>query len=267
MDKGQDHSALFEKIITNRISNDSLLEAALFSFNKIAPKSCCESIIRNWKWLSYPVRQSAIQVFLSSDQNANMLLVAIQQKDILPAAISWPFKVDLMNNDDSYIRKKSRELLTESFGNRDEVVKKYQNSLALIGDTAKGLLVFNKVCASCHSINGKYGHVFGPDLGTIRNRDGASIMTDILNPNRSIATSYDLYVITKANGQKVSGIISAQTPTTITISNVGGILSIISRSECKMIETSSNSAMPVGLEASLDQQQMADLIAFIKQSK
>jgi cytochrome c2 len=49
------------------------------------------------------------------------------------------------------------------------------------GDTAKGLIVFKTVCGVCHQYQGEYGKVFGPDLGSIRNREKASIMTDILN--------------------------------------------------------------------------------------
>jgi putative heme-binding domain-containing protein len=267
IDKSIDHVEVFENIIEKGTGNDTLTGIAIISFNAIDPKSACESIIRNWNWLSAPVRQTAMEVFLSSDENANRLLAAIQKKQILPAAISWPDKVSLMNHDNENIRIKSRELLTAGIAGRDEIVKKYKNALALKGDTAQGLVVFKNVCASCHNMNGRYGHDFGPDLGTVRSREGESIMTDILNPNRSIATSYDLYTITLTNGQKISGVISSQTPSSITLKNIGGKTTILSRSDYKLIETSTNSAMPVGLEASINEQQMADLIAFIKQSR
>jgi putative membrane-bound dehydrogenase-like protein len=267
MDKSINHAQIFENIIEKGTGNDTLTGIAIISFNAIDPKSSCESIIRNWNWLSAPVRQTAMEVFLSSEENANRLLAAIQKKQILPAAISWPDKVSLMNHDNENIRIKSRELLTAGIAGRDEIVKKYKNALALKGDTAQGLVVFKNVCASCHNMNGLYGHEFGPDLGTVRSRDAESIMTDILNPNRSIATSYDLYMITLANGQKISGVISSQTPSSITLKNIGGKTTTLSRSDYKLIETSTNSAMPVGLETSINEQQMADLIAFIKQSR
>jgi putative membrane-bound dehydrogenase-like protein len=267
MDKTRDHAESFENIIEKGMSNDTLTGVALISYNSIAPKSCCRSIIGNWNWLSNPVRQTAMQVFLSSDENANILLTAIQQKQILPAAISWPDKVSLMNHDNENIRIKSRELLTAGIAGREETVKKYHHALALKGDTSKGLVVFKNVCATCHNMNGRFGNDFGPDLGTVRSRDAESIMTDILNPNRSIATSYDLYTITKTNGQKISGIISSQTPSTITLKSMGGQTTVLPRTDYRLIETSTSSAMPVGLETSISEQQMADLIAFIKQSR
>jgi putative heme-binding domain-containing protein len=60
---------------------------------------------------------------------------------------------------------------------------------------------------------------------------------------------------------------SAQTPQTVTLNNVGGIQNTIARSEIKTMETSETSAMPSGLETSIDPQQMADLLAFLKNSR
>jgi putative membrane-bound dehydrogenase-like protein len=266
LDKGGDYTSLFEQIVSNA-NDESLIQSALMSFNKTSPKACCNSIVRNWKTLGYNARETGVQIFLSSSDNTKILLNAIEQKQILPTAISWPHMVSLMNNDDLAIRKQARELLAAGVTGRDEAIKKYQSVLTLKGDTAKGLVVFKNNCATCHNVNGKYGHVFGPDLGTIRNRDAASIMTDILNPNRSIATTYDLWTVTKKNGEKVSGIISAQTPSSVTLNNVGGMQTIIPRSDIRTMETATTSAMPVGFETSIDQKQMADLLAFLKNSR
>ncbi|MEO8710772.1 MAG: PVC-type heme-binding CxxCH protein [Parafilimonas sp.] len=267
MDKKNNYNALLEQIITNTNNPESLQQTAINTYNALSPKACCGCIVRNWKTFGYATRETAMNVFLSSTDNTNILLDAIKNENILPAAISWPNKVNLMNNDDANIRNRSRQLLATETGSRDDVIKKYQSALTLIGDTAKGLVIFKTICATCHNANGKYGHAFGPDLGTIRNRDAASIMTDILNPNRSIATTYDLWIVTKKNSEKISGIIASQTPASVTLNNVGGTQITIARSDIKLMETSPTSAMPVGLEGPISVQQMADLLAFLKNSK
>lgn len=267
LDKTTDNASLFDTIISNGNNDETVIQTAMRSYNATTPKACCDCIVRNWKNLGYNARETGMQIFLSSVDNTKILLTAIEQKQILPTAISWPHMVTLMNNDDAFIRKRSRELLAAGVTGRDEAIKKYQLVLSPKGDTAKGLIVFKNNCATCHNVNGKYGHAFGPDLGTIRNRDAASIMTDILNPNRSIATTYDLWTITKKNGEKISGIISAQTPAGITLNNVGGMQTIIARSDIRTMETATTSAMPVGFETSINLQQMADLLAFLKNSR
>ena len=89
-------------------------------------------------------------------------------------------------------------------------------------------------------------------------------MTDILNPNRSIAVKYDLWIVTKKNGEKLSGIMSSETSAAITLNQLGGQHITISRADIKMMETAEASAMPVGLEASVSVKEMADLLAFLK---
>ncbi len=267
MDKKNNYNALLQQIITNANNSEALQQTAINTYNALSPKACCHYMVRNWKSFGYATRETAMNVFLSSTDNTNILLTAINNSSIVPAAISWPNKVNLMNNDDADIRNRSRKLLALETGSRDEAIKKYQPSLALSGDTAKGVAIFKTVCGTCHNANGKYGYAFGPDLGTIRNRDAASIMTDILNPNRSIATKYDLWIVNRKNGEKISGIIASQTPVSITLNNVGGVQTTIARSDIKQMEISTTSAMPVGLESSISVQQMADLLAFLKKSK
>ncbi|QEC66763.1 dehydrogenase [Panacibacter ginsenosidivorans] len=267
LDKEAGNAVLFDQIISNVANDETLIQTAIKAFNNVSPDSCSNCIVRNWKSLGYNARETAMQAFLSSTGNTKILLSAIQQKQILPTAISWPHMVDLMNNDDAFIRNRSRDLLAAGISSREETIKKYQTALTLKADTSKGLLVFKTICATCHNINGRYGHSFGPDLGTVRNRDAGSIMTDILNPNRSIATTYDLWIVTKKNGEKFSGIISAQTPASVTLNNIGGLQTTVARSDIRSMEISQTSAMPIGLETSINQQQMSDLLGFIKNSR
>ncbi len=133
--------------------------------------------------------------------------------------------------------------------------------------TTKGAVVFKNVCGTCHQHSSGYGNSFGPDLGSISNRDKASIMADILNPNRSIAVKYDLWTITKKNGEKINGIISAETPGAITIKPSANQTTTIARSDIKAMKIADASAMPVGLEYSLTIEKMADLLAFLTNQK
>ncbi len=172
-------------------------------------------------------------------------------------------KEQLANSDDSNVRNRSRQLIVSEIESREKVYDQYLPVLNMKGDTAKGLIVFKTVCGVCHQYQGQYGKVFGPDLGSIRNREKASIMTDILNPNRSIAVNYDLWNVTKKNGEKFSGIMSSETSGSITLTQLGGQRITISRADIKMMETADASAMPVGLEASVSKEQMANLLAFL----
>ena len=172
--------------------------------------------------------------------------------------------VQLMQDDSVTVRNRARNLLANGIEDRDVVYKKYEPALSMRGDAKNGLMVFQRVCTTCHQVGGQYGKAFGPDLSSIRNRDAQFIMADILNPNRSIADKYEMWTITKKNGEKLSGIIASETPAAITLHNIGAQEIIVSRSDIKTLEASETSAMPVGLEASVSIKEMADILAFLK---
>lgn len=263
LDKNTNNKSLLEQLITPE-ETESAQETALRTYNQISGKDAGACVIRNWKTLAPNVRDVAIEVMLSSVDNMNLLLDAVQKGEIQSTAISWPRKVYLMNNDDTVIRNRARKLLATETEDRSVVYKKYEPALTMKGDAKNGLVVFQRVCATCHTGGGQYGKAFGPDLASIRNRDAQFIMAGILNPNRSIADKFEMWTITKKNGEKLNGIIAAETPTTITLHNIGAQEIIISRSDIKTMESSETSAMPAGLEASVSIKEMADLLAFLK---
>jgi putative heme-binding domain-containing protein len=262
LEKDNNDEKLLKQIIRPE-EPESVQQAALRTYNAISGKDACAFIIHNWKSLTHDVRDVCMDIFLSSVNNMNSLLDALQKNQIQSASISWPRMVELMNNDDLTIRKRAREILAGKTEDRDAVYKKYQAALSK-GDANNGLTVFKHVCATCHQVSGEYGRAFGPDLASIRNRDAQSIMADILNPNRSIADKYEMWTVVKKNGEKLSGIIASETSAAIMLHNIGGQQTVIPRSDIKTMEASATSAMPVGLEKSVSTKEMSDLLAFLK---
>jgi len=92
-------------------------------------------------------------------------------------------------------------------------------------------------------------------------------MMDILNPNRSIADKFERRTVVKKNGENISGILSSETGTTVTVTNLGGLQTTIVRNDIEKVEASDNSAKPAGLEAGISLKEMADLLAFLKGQK
>src|SRR5690606_113371 len=62
----------------------------------------------------------------------------------------------------------------------------------------------------------------------------------------------------------IVGLITAETGASLTLLSGGGTVETIARSDVRSIRASKLSMMPEGLEASINPQQMADLIAFIR---
>ena len=65
-------------------------------------------------------------------------------------------------------------------------------------------------------------------------------------------------------GRVFNGLIASQIPTSITLNGGQGATDTILRTDIKEMVSSGLSLMPDGLEAAINQQDMADLIAFLQ---
>jgi putative heme-binding domain-containing protein len=203
---------------------------------------------------------------MSSPDRISQLLDAIESGKINESSVGWRRSVSLMAQGDESLRNRARKLLTKKDIQREKIVQEYQPALQLSADFNLGKIVFQKNCLVCHQL-GKAGESFGPDLTSIKNRRPASIMSDILDPNLSIADGFDLWIVELKNGESIQGIISSETPIAITLRNAGGQEITLARQEIKNLQALGMSAMPAGLEKQISQQEMADLLAYIKQAK
>jgi putative heme-binding domain-containing protein len=172
-----------------------------------------------------------------------------------------------MNHDNLEIRKTARNLLTKEEGSGDEALKKYEPALSLKGDKNNGATVFAKNCSICHQVGEKNGVAFGPDLASVANRDPFFILSDIIKPDRSIADGFEWWEVELLNGKKLSGIIAKETGTSVSLRDPGGNTQVLSRTSIRSMQAHQRSVMPSGLEKQMSLQEMADLLAYLKNNQ
>ena len=156
-----------------------------------------------------------------------------------------------------------RPILESSQGERAKIVAQYQKALDQPGDSARGKLIFENICAKCHKLDGKGADV-GPDLGTVRHQTKQVLLTAILDPSQSISQGFEAYVMELNSGATVDGVLGPQTATTIALKHEEGKQDIIQRKDIKSMYATNLSAMPADLEKQINVQQMSDLLEFIK---
>ncbi|WP_245542639.1 PVC-type heme-binding CxxCH protein [Segetibacter koreensis] len=255
-----------EKLISPT-EQSSIQVASLQTLSAIPDNTVSQYLLNKWSDLTPEIRDEAINTFMVNPGRISILLDAIESSKIQPAAIGWPRSVRLMAQSDLKLRERARKLLTKDETERVKVNKEYQHALTLKGDVANGKNIFFKNCSSCHQIRGDLGVSFGPDLGTIHNWSPDAIMANILAPNLSISSGFDLWSVELKDGGSFQGIISTETPTAITVKNAGREEKTIRRADIKSLKALNMSSMPTGLEKQINQQQMADLIAYLKENK
>ncbi len=146
---------------------------------------------------------------------------------------------------------------------RASVLKNYQGCLDLSGDIDRGKQVFTKHCAACHRI-GNVGVQVGPDISDSRVQTGDKLLTSILDPNRAIDNNYFRFIVLTSDGRTVDGLITEETADKLVIKGQNDQRYVVARADIEQLKATGVSMMPEGLESQIDQQAMADLIAFIK---
>lgn len=136
------------------------------------------------------------------------------------------------------------------------------------GDPKRGEAVFRRqqlLCMTCHAI-GDAGGVLGPNLVSI----GASAPIDyliesILNPSAKIKEGYHMIVVTKKDGQVVSGGLVQDGNDELVIRDPANQLQKVAKGEIASRVMSPVSMMPPGLTASLREDEFLDLVSFLSQ--
>lgn len=238
--------------------------AALQTLSAVPDMTVSKYVLQEWPALTPGIRDAALATFMSNPQRMNALLDAVESGKIMASSLGWSRTSSLMGQDNDTIRIRARALLANN--DQEKVNRGFQKALGLKGDNKNGKPIFQQNCGLCHQVRGKLGVKFGPDLGTVHNWLAKDIMANILDPNLSIAVSYDLWEIKMKNGESMQGIITSETSSAIDLSIAPGQQKILNRQDIETLKVMNTSAMPV-LTQQITHQQMADLIAFLKETQ
>ncbi len=134
------------------------------------------------------------------------------------------------------------------------------------GSWLKGREVFfgeQARCSVCHSVRGQGGTV-GPDLSNLVERDYASVVRDIREPNFAINPDHLSYAVALNDGRVLTGPIRDQGKTLL-VGDSQGRFTSVPRDDVEEIKPSNTSLMPEGLPTTLGPDRMKDLLAFLLQ--
>ncbi|WP_197442852.1 PVC-type heme-binding CxxCH protein [Lignipirellula cremea] len=241
--------------------------AAVQSLSAFDNAEVASRLIDGWRGLSPAVRSEAAEALLSRPVRAAALLKAVRDGGI-PAGDLDPARQEaFLNHRDAEIRALAAEVFGQiSRPTRSKVVEAYRASLEQPGDAGRGAAVFQARCAACHARSND-GKQVGPDLATVQNRSPEQLLLQILDPNREVKPQYLNYQAMTDEGRILSGIIAAESESSLTLRRAEGAEDVIARQTLESFKSSGLSLMPEGLEQNINPQQMADLLRYLQTMK
>jgi putative heme-binding domain-containing protein len=167
----------------------------------------------------------------------------------------------VVSEDDASIGEVVRtSLKSEGHGNAAEL-------LQLRGTAEGGRAAFIRACAICHKV-GNEGMIFGPDLSNVGTRmTKAKILESILDPNAEIAKGNESLMVELRSGETFTGLVAGETRDELKLRIGGDTVQTIAKDQIKTREALKGSGMPAGLDQTLSQQELVDLLEFLSQQK
>jgi putative membrane-bound dehydrogenase-like protein len=208
------------------------------------------------------LRQQAAQYYATSWLGQNQILKLLEDPDF-PEALKKPAAGSLASSWRPAMRKEAAKYL--DLPETNTTLPGINELVLMEGDAASGAQVFEKVCQSCHVVNGQ-GTDFGPALSEIGSKlSKEALYISILQPDAGVSFGYEGYLVTLKDGTKITGLIQSRTESEITLKQIGETSTVYAMNQVSTIEQLTNSMMTPNLHTLMEQQELIDLISYLEE--
>jgi len=238
-------------------------KGALQGLRRLKGLEGATALVESWVSLSPVLRGMAFEAFVGRRDWLGTFLDGVQSGAIPAGHITPAQRQQLLTFPALEVKHRAEQLLKPANRDRQALVTKYLAADRMVGRREKGKQLFEQNCTACHKLAG-LGQEVGPDLGMVGSKPTDALLAAILDPNQAMEERYTVYLAETLEGEEVSGVIVTETPAALTLKTAAGTEVVINRAHLKKLRSSGLSLMPEGLEAVLDVQGMADLLAFLR---
>jgi putative membrane-bound dehydrogenase-like protein len=237
--------------------------AALETLARFDHPEVATLVLEAWPSFSPQLRSTAAETLFGRPEWIMAFLDRVEKGKIGRGDVDSARVQLLQASSSEKVRSRARKLFAGAgVSGRSTVVKAYQKALELKGDPSRGKVVFKNQCSSCHRLEG-VGQSIGADLAAIRDRGLDAVLLNILDPNREVKPQFQSYVLETKRGRSITGMITAETASSLTVRKGDGTSETILRIDIEELRSTGLSFMPEGLEKQIDVPAMADLLAYL----
>jgi putative heme-binding domain-containing protein len=138
------------------------------------------------------------------------------------------------------------------------------------GGALSGKQVFfgrRAACSACHRVGSEGGKI-GPDLTKVgERRNQRDLLEAVVFPSSSIARGFESYAIRTVEGQSLTGLVVRETADSLFLRTADQREIRLRRDSIEAMKPSTVSIMPAGLENTMNRQELADLLAYLRSLK
>ncbi|HKS37093.1 MAG TPA: c-type cytochrome, partial [Verrucomicrobiae bacterium] len=243
----------------------SIQLASMRALAELNDSDSASTAFAKWTVYSKSVRRQLLGSASRSSAFAAALLDALEKGTIQLTEIDPSTRQALEKSPDAGLKKHAQRLFRGGASvDREQVVHEFQPATQLAGDRAKGAAIFARACLQCHAMQGR-GNAVGPNLYSVASQPKETLLVNILDPSRQVTPDYVSYTVTTTDDESLTGLITAESAASVTLRRPNVPDATIQRSQIRELKADGKSLMPDGLEQGLTQQDVADLLEFLRQ--
>ncbi len=241
--------------------------AAVEAIGAVETPEAATLLLQNFAAYTPTLRTAVIAAIFSQQDRLPILLDAVEQGTVPRSSLDATRQDQLTGSTHSEIAERAKTLWSRSAAtaDRQQVLGQYAAALKLPRNIERGKVVFADQCGKCHKL-GEEGFEVGPDLLTAKTRADETLLADVLNPSNQITVGYSQYTVFTQAGRIFTGVLAAETATSITLRAEENKETTILRKDIDEMQASTVSMMPENLEKEVSIQDIADLLGFLRQS-
>ncbi|WP_337175058.1 PVC-type heme-binding CxxCH protein [Paludisphaera sp.] len=237
--------------------------AAIRALARMGDAESAEAVLARWSRLGPAAQIEALDALIAREESVAALLAAVESGRVKPSQIGAQHRERLLKSGAEVSRERANAAFGAlAIGSRDDVLDRYAEVKTTPGDATRGRAVFQRACASCHKLD-DIGVEVGPDLAALTDVSADSLLVAILDPNREVDARYVAYDAALQDGRTLSGLIAAETASSITLKRQDGTADVVLRDDLDELVSSGRSLMPEGLENDMTPTDVADVVAFL----
>jgi putative heme-binding domain-containing protein len=262
------HDASLAPLLQSQLNDPAVRGVSLRGLGGYDDAQTPSTILAVYESLNGNERRDALNTLASRVTYARPLLGAVAAGKIPKTDLTADLVRQLRNLKDEPLRAQLTEVwgvIRETSPDMQAEVEKYKGIYwaggSQPGDAPRGRAVFNRICAQCHHLFDSGGNV-GPNITGANRGDLDYLLQNILYPNAVIPNEYRAATLETKDGRVVTGIIKSQTASGYVVQTVNEQVTL-PQTEVTKVEQSEISMMPEGLIASLQPQEIRDLLYYL----
>ena len=250
----------------NAKATPSLAAGLLESLGRSESDAVGTLLVEAWGRLTPALRKAAADVMLRRPSWTAALLDGMNSDEVRISDLGIDQTRRLAEHPDKTIAERASGLLARDGSmpspDRARVLAELLPLTERTGSVSAGKLVFEKNCAKCHK-HGDLGETIGPDLSGFNVHPKDEILTQIIDPNRSVEGNYRQYTVATSEGQIFSGLLASETRTAVELVDSEAKRHVILRDDIDEMIASDKSLMPEGFETQVPPDELVDLLEFL----